>query len=119
MTQDDVVRAPMDGVVLAARLTAESNAGEGGDAGFVLLRTRLELEGSERTIFTLLAHLKAHDPDGPPAQALERPEGRDIVDQDMRIEATHFLGLKGLNDGRYRGHAQPAATEPGEDVEQA
>ncbi len=62
--KDDLVRAPLDGVLLAARISCDANAGEGGDAGFVLIRSTLTIDGGDHTLFTLLAHLRK--PDSPP-----------------------------------------------------
>ena len=60
--KDDRVMAPVDSVLLAARLTVEGdkgNKGRTGDPGFVLLRTKLKVDKKDVTFFTLLAHLRA------------------------------------------------------------
>lgn len=58
--KDDLVRAPLDAVLLAARLTTDDNAGDENqpatDAGFVLLKTKLKIGGFEDTLFILLYH---------------------------------------------------------------
>lgn len=56
---DDGVRAPVDGVLVAARLTTDKNRSEYGDTGFVLIKTRLKVDDKEIAFFTLLAHLRA------------------------------------------------------------
>jgi len=55
--KDDAIRAPVDGVLVAARLSVDANASAYGDVGFVLLKTTLTVEGQDAVFFTLLMHL--------------------------------------------------------------
>ncbi len=57
--KDEQVYAPCDGVLVAARLSTPDNVSQVGDAGFVLIKTKLSIDSKEVTFFTLLYHLRA------------------------------------------------------------
>ena len=99
------VRAPTHGRIIAVRRASEGNSSQ----SFVLIRHDLELEGTNLTFYTLLAHLGLPDPDAPEARAIPWMEavragppqtlaalraGR-VAYIDQRVEAGDLVGAVG------------------------